>query len=112
MPEAKSQLDSTIRYYFGDQEHPAVAKNFGEYATNKKTNALNKEDEEACRWVFLSAMLELQERAHKLGADGVINIRSNYRNNEFSSKTRYECGAGFLMAGVALKADFVKFADK
>lgn len=111
-PAAKDKLDSDIQYYFADQKHPKVAKDFGEYATNKKTNAFGKDDDEACRWVFLSAMLELQERARKLGADGVINIRSNYKNNEFSSQTEYECGAGFLMAGVALKGDFVKFAGK
>lgn len=111
-PAAKEKLGSDIQYFFADQKHPSVATDLGEFATNKKTNAFGKDDAEACRWVFLSAMLELQERARKLGADGVINIRSNYRNKEFSSDTEYECGAGFLMAGVALKGDFVKFAGK
>jgi hypothetical protein len=30
----------------------------------------------------------------------------------FSSQTEFECHAGALMAGVALKGDFVKIADK
>ncbi|HET9679231.1 MAG TPA: hypothetical protein VFP95_01575 [Gammaproteobacteria bacterium] len=107
-PAAKEKLTADIKYYFGDEAHPAVAKSFGVFATNKKTNAFGKSDEEACRWVFLSAMLQLQERAVELGADAVINIKSNYKDQEFVSSSEYECGAGFLMAGVALKGEFVK----
>lgn len=105
---AKEKLTADVEYYFGDESHPAVAESFGVFSTNKKTNAFGKSDEEACRWVFLSAMLELQERALELGADAVINIKSNYKSQEFVSSTEYECGAGFIMAGVALKGEFVK----
>ena len=111
-PTAKQKLGSDIKYYFADEKHPKVAKDFGEYETNKKTNAFGKNDAAVCNWVFLSAMLQLQEKAHDLGADGVINIRSNFKNQEFASQTEFKCGVGFLMAGVALKGDFVKFADK
>jgi uncharacterized protein YbjQ (UPF0145 family) len=57
-------------------------------------------------------MLQLQKRARDLGANAVINIVSNYNNVEFSSETEFECHAGAIMAGVALKGDFVKVADK
>jgi hypothetical protein len=40
----------------------------------------------------------------------VINIKSNYRNNELVSDTEYQCGAGALFAGVALKGRIVKLA--
>jgi uncharacterized protein YbjQ (UPF0145 family) len=99
---------SGVTFYFGNSPHPAVVQEFGEYRTNKKTNAFNKSDEEACQWVFKSAILALHNRAVSLGANAVINIRSNYKNNVTVSDTDYTCGAGGLMAGVALIGDFVK----
>lgn len=108
---AKDKLDPSIKLYFGNQKHPDVIKEFGEWKTNKKTNGFNKSDKEACEWVFLSAVLELQERAQKEGANAVINIKSNYKNNERSSETEYMCGSGALMSGVALKGTVVKLAE-
>lgn len=110
-PAAQGKLDPAIKLFFGNQPHPAVAKEMGEWRTNKKTNGLNKSDQEACAWVFLSAVLELQERAQKEGGNAVINIKSNYKNNERSSETEYMCGSGALMSGVALKGTVVRLAD-
>lgn len=107
-PEAESRLGDDVQFFFGDESHPAVAESFGTRVTNKKTNAFNKEDAEACNWVFLSAMLQLQETARRLGADAVINIESYYRENVFRSETEFECEAGSLMAGVALRGEFVE----
>jgi uncharacterized protein YbjQ (UPF0145 family) len=56
---------------------------------------------------MLSALLALHQRAITLGANAVVNIRSNYKNDLFRSDTEYTCGAGGLMAGVALIGDFV-----
>ncbi|MDW7552349.1 MULTISPECIES: excinuclease ABC subunit A [Azospirillum] len=109
---AQGKLDRGVRLYFGDQKHPKTVANLGEWATNKKTNAFNKSDREACEWVFLSAVLELQERARKQGGDAVINIKSNYKNTETVSSTEYMCGAGSIMAGVALKGTVVKLGAK
>jgi hypothetical protein len=106
-PEFASQLQS-IDFYFGDQPHPEPVRSFGEYRTNKKTNAFNKTDIDACEWVMLSALIALRDRAQSLGANAVVNIRSNYKNNVVSSATEYTCGAGELMAGVALIGDFVQ----
>ena len=107
-PSAKEKLSTDIKYYFGDQSAPAATKEFGEYSTNKKTNAFGKDDYKACQWAFLSAMITLQERARSLGADAVVNIKSNYKGNLKNSKTQFECGAGALMAGVALTGKFIK----
>jgi uncharacterized protein YbjQ (UPF0145 family) len=96
-----------VGLYFAGQHHPSVAKSYGEFATNKKTNAFGKSDEKACQHVFLSAVIELQERARKEGGNAVINIKSNYRNEERASATEYTCGAGAVIAGVALKGDVV-----
>ena len=108
--DAKEKLDPNIKLYFGNQKHPKVSKEIGRWGTNKKTNAFGKEDKVACEWVFLSAVMELQERARNEGGDAVINITSNYKGSEKSSDTEYECGAGNIMAGVALKGTMVKLA--
>ena len=106
-PEYASRLKG-VSFYFGDQSHGEVAKSWGEYRTNKKTNAFNKSDKEACEWVMLSALLALHSRAMDLGANAVVNIRSNFKNNLFVSDTQYSCGAGGVLAGVALIGDVVK----
>jgi len=98
-----------IPLYFSTQKHKAVTKKYGEVSTNKKTNAFMKSDTEACEWVMLSALKALQERAVREGMDAVVNIESNYKNRQFSSETEFECGAGAIMAGVALKGTLVKF---
>ncbi len=105
---AKQKLDAGIRFYFGDQKHGPIAQKFGQFASNKKTNAFNKSDQKACEWAFLSALISLQQRAVKEGGNAVINIISNYKNVEFKSDTEFECGAGALMAGSALKGTVVK----
>ncbi|WP_250866416.1 excinuclease ABC subunit A [Caballeronia sp. INSB1] len=101
------KVDQDIPLYFAGQPHPGVAKSFGEFATNKKTNAFGKSDETACQHVFLSAVLELQDRVRKEGGNAVINIRSNYRNVKRESATEFTCGAGAIVAGVALKGEVV-----
>lgn len=98
-----------IPIYFAGQSHPEISSTWGEVTTSRKTNAVGKSDEEACQWVLLSALKVLQEAASKQGYDAVVNIRSNYQHNEFSSATEFQCGAGRIMAGVALKGDLVKF---
>lgn len=107
LEQSRSALGTDIQFYFGGQSHGPVTKQFGEFATNKKTNAFNKTDKEACQWVFLSAMLELKQRAIREGGNAVINIKSNYRNNLTSSNEDFQCGAGTFVAGVALVGDVV-----
>jgi hypothetical protein len=111
-PASQGKVDPGIRLYFGRQQHPNVTKDFGQWPTNKKTNAFAKSDLQACEWVFLSAVIALQERARKEGGNAVINIVSNYRNVVTSSETEYVCGAGGLMAGVALKGRVVNLSGR
>ena len=104
----KEGLGTDIQFYFGNQKHGKVEQTFGEFKTNKKTNAFNKTDKEACQWVFLSAMLALKERAQKEGGNAVVNIKSNYKGNLTASDDTFQCGAGAIMAGVALVGTVVK----
>ena len=105
-PEAKEVLHSNIKVYFGKPAPGNVIRKG--IVTNPKTNAANKSDAEACHWAFLSAVKNFQERAIKEGATKVGNLVSYYKKKEFKSTTQYECHAGHLIAGVALKGDIVK----
>ncbi|MCR4288705.1 MAG: hypothetical protein NUV86_00380 [Candidatus Scalindua sp.] len=108
---SKEKLGNDIKFYFGDQAHGKILKNYGEFRTNKKTNAFNKSDMKACQRAFLSAMISLRDRAVKEGGNAVINIKSNYRNHLTSSEDTFQCGAGALMAGAALIGTVVELAD-
>lgn len=109
-PDVTERIDGTVKFYFGDTSHPKVLNALGEYVTNQKTNAFGKSDQTACYWVFTSALLELQKRAHELGANAVVNIHSFYRKEDISSMTQVPCHRGFTTAGVALKGDFAMVA--
>ncbi|MBT1064186.1 excinuclease ABC subunit A [Bowmanella sp. Y26] len=97
-----------VPVYFAGQQHSAIKETWGEVTTSRKTNAFNKSDKEACEWVLLSALKVLQERAKKEGMNAVVNIKSNYKHQEYASAEQFECGAGTFVAGVALKGDIVK----
>jgi hypothetical protein len=107
-PAAKQKLDPSVKLFFGSQSYPKPERTFGTYTSNKKTNFFNKSDKEGCEWVFLSAALSLQERAKAEGGNAMVNIQSVYRNQENSSTTDYDCGAGSVMGGVALRGTVVK----
>jgi uncharacterized protein YbjQ (UPF0145 family) len=100
-------IDGSVRFYLAG-EKVNVQQRLGEDVTNKKTNAANKSDEEACRWVALSALRALQDGAKSRNANAVVDIVSYYKKNEFKSTTNYECYAGTIMAGVALKGTYAK----
>ena len=110
--DAKEKLDGSIKFFFGTQQTPRILTKFGTDVTNLKTNAVGKSDEKACNWVFLSAMLALEKRAKQLGANAVVNIVSFYKKDVMSSPTEFECHAGAVIAGVALRGEFVKIADE
>ncbi|HVJ38388.1 MAG TPA: excinuclease ATPase subunit [Stenotrophomonas sp.] len=107
--EAKDAgIDGSVKFYLAGQSHPAVLQSFGGDSSNRKTNAFNKSDAEACRWVTLSVLKALQDGAKVKGANAVIDVVSFYNGKEFSSPTNYECYAGAIMAGMALKGTYAK----
>ena len=103
-----SAIGSDVEFFFAEQKHAKVDKLFGEFQSNKKTNAFGKSDKEACQWAFASAMKSFRKRAIKEGGNAVINIRSNYKGTTTSSDTTFQCGAGAVIAGVSLIGDVVK----
>jgi hypothetical protein len=109
--DAAVKLDVGIRFFFADQKHPEIVTRIGTYTSNKKTNAFNKSDQQACKWAFLSAMVSLQDRAIAERGNAVVNIRSFYKKRDFTSATEFEYGAGAMVAGVTLVGDVVKLAE-
>ncbi|MCX7564292.1 excinuclease ATPase subunit [Xanthomonadaceae bacterium XH05] len=104
-------IDGSVRFYLKGARHPAVSARMGEDIGNRKTNAANKSDVEACNWVALSVLRAYQDKAKAMGANAVIDITSFYKRREFVSPVNYECYAGAIMAGVALKGTYAKVAD-
>jgi uncharacterized protein YbjQ (UPF0145 family) len=108
-PRYAQNVPGDIKFYFAGQAAPA-GQDLGEFVTNRKTNSFGKQDEEACTWAMISAMKELGERAKAEGGNAVVGIVSYYKKNVFSSDTLFECHAGAIVAGVALKGSVAKIA--
>ena len=106
--QATGQLAPGIKLFFGKQAHAKPTTQLGPAHTNKKTNFFNKSDQEGCDWAFLSSMITLTQYAQRVGGNAIVNIRSNYKNIEFSSETEYQCGAGNVTGGTAFVGDVVK----
>lgn len=102
--QAAGKIDGSVKFYLAGTGPKGKVLEAG-VVTNRKTNAFAKKDAEACLWVAQSAVIALHEAAKKAGANAVTNIVSYYRKNEYSSKTDYECHAGAMVAGVALRGD-------
>lgn len=110
MPEAKEKLDGSVKFYLAGQATPAVIQKLGEDVSNRKTNGVGKEDRYGCKWAALSALIALQDKAKTLGANAVVDIVSYYKKTPFSSPTDFECHAGTVVIGVALKGTYAKVA--
>ncbi len=108
--EVANAIHNNISLYWGQQKGPAIVQKFGSYKTSKRTNGFAKESQDACEWALASAIKALQERALQSGGDAVINIRSNIKNNPYSSSTHFQCLVGTIMVNTALMGDVVKLA--
>lgn len=106
---AAGKIDGSVKFYLaGAQPRGKITVISPGAVTNKKTNAFNKTDTEACEWVLQSAVLQMYGAAKKVNANAVTNITSYYKSIERKDPQTYECHAGAIMAGVALKGDLSK----
>ncbi|MEN0107920.1 excinuclease [Pseudomonas sp. GV071] len=102
---AAGKLDGSVKFYMaGKKPAGKVTVINPQITTSQKTNAFNKTDEVACAWAMQSAVIKLANAAKAAGANAVIEIASNYKGVEYKNPENYECHAGAIMAGVALKA--------
>lgn len=110
MPEAKEKLDGSVKFFLAGAKTPKVVSKLGEDVSNKKTNGVGKDDQTACRWAALSALIAFQDKAKSLGANAVVDMASYYKRNAVNHPTEYECHAGAVVVGVTLKGTYAKIA--
>lgn len=108
MPEAKGKLDPDFKFFLAGQTTPTVIKQLGEGISNPKTNGVGKTDEFGCKWAALSALMSLQNSARREGGNAVVDIVSYYKKVEYKSPTVFECHAGAVIIGVALKGTYAQ----
>lgn len=111
MPEAQGKLDGSVKFFLAGQATPKVLKTFSSDVSNQKTNGVGKSDEFGCKWAALSALINFQNSAKRAGANAVVNLVSYYKKNETKSDNTFECHAGAIIIGVALKGEYAKIAD-
>ncbi|HSZ83065.1 MAG TPA: excinuclease ABC subunit A [Polyangia bacterium] len=106
--ESKQKLNPNIKLYFGKIPHPKPVQDLGDFEAKEKTRSFHRTDQEACDWVFLSAVLKLQEHAQNMQADAIVDIESDFKGQPLVSDKEYLCDAGSIMSGVTLKGRLVK----
>lgn len=111
MPEAKDKLDPSIKFFLAGAATPQVLKRFSTDVSNPKTNGVGKSDEFGCKWAALSALISLQKSAKREGANAVVDIVSYYKKTEYRSTTDFECHAGSIIIGVALRGTYAQIAE-
>lgn len=111
MPEAQGKLDPKMKFFLAGQATPEVVKRLSTDVSNPKTNGVGKSDEFGCKWAALSALISLQNSAKREGANAVIDIVSYYKKSEYRSATDFECHAGAIIIGVALKGTYAQIAE-
>ena len=72
--KVRDAISSNYPLYWGDQNHPAVKKEFGKFRISKRTSTVGKSGVQACEWALASAIIELQNRASSEGGNAIINI--------------------------------------
>jgi uncharacterized protein YbjQ (UPF0145 family) len=100
-------IDGSVKFYLAGNGPRGNIVN-DNVTINRKTNAFGKSDEETCNHVLATDLVYLQNEAKQAGANAVVDIVSNYNNNEYRDNQNFECHKGFLMSGVALKAKLAK----
>ncbi|WP_260986264.1 excinuclease [Bordetella genomosp. 13] len=104
---AAGKLDGSVKFYMaGTGPKGQVLQ--ADVVTNRKTNAFGKSDPDACDWAAQSALIALQDAAKKAGANAVVNIVNYYKKNVNRDAKNYECHAGAVVAGVALRGDLAR----
>jgi uncharacterized protein YbjQ (UPF0145 family) len=109
---AEGVLDGSVSFHFRGAATPRVQERRGAASTSRRTNGVGKSDEEACRWVMLSALKALQDAAKERGANAVVDLVSMTKNVEFASPTQYRCASGNIMSAVALQGEYARVAGR
>lgn len=105
---AQGKLDGSVKFYMSGARTPKVNAKFGDDVSNKKTNGVGKDDATACNWAALSALMAFEASAKQKGANAVVDLHSFYKKSPTKDAVNYECHAGNIMTGVALKGTYAR----
>lgn len=105
-----ASLDNDVRLYFGNKRHPGAHRTIGEWTTHRKGSAGRDaaETSAGCHYAFISALLQLQQRAAREGGNAVINITSRHGKTAMNSSAQYLCGVGRVKTAVVLTGTVVR----
>ena len=95
---------SAFAWFMLGSRHNAEKKALGRMVTRKSTSAFGRSDQHACGIAFQSAIIQLQERARRLGGNTVVDIVSIADGETTESKDSFRCSVGKLVATVHLEA--------
>ena len=102
------KLDGSVKFYLSGAATPKVSAKMGDDVSNKKTNGVGKDDATACNWAALSALVAFEASAKQKGANAVVDMHSFYKKNASKNPVTYECHAGNIVVGVALKGTYAR----
>ena len=88
--DIKYKPDGSVKFFFANQKTPQILKKLGSDSAHEKVSTRAERDESSCNAAFLEALVALQKRAQKAGANAVVNIVSYYRKDVTSSATEFE----------------------
>lgn len=104
----QGKLDGSVKFYMSGAVTPGVSVKLGDDISNKKTNGVGKDDATACNWAALSALIAFEASAKQKGANAVVDLHSFYKKSPTKDPVNYECHAGNIMTGVALKGTYAR----
>lgn len=105
---SEGKLDNSVKFYLSGATTPNVRARLGTDTSNKKTNGVGKDDASACTWAALSALIAFQNKAKTLGANAVVDLHSYNKKVTYKDPVRFECRAGNIVTGVALRGTYAK----
>jgi uncharacterized protein YbjQ (UPF0145 family) len=109
----KRKIAGDVAFFWGDQPHPPAEKTFGTFKSSQRTKMdSGKDADTACALAMAQALVSLRDHAEVEGANAVVNIVSNLKDERESSTTEYSCMVGAMMVNVALKGTVVTFKKK
>lgn len=111
LPDANDRLDPSIRLFFGDQRYPEATSQRGDYFVDRSANSIIRTEIGACRSIALDNLVTLQERARAVGANAVVNIASDIKQQTNRNADNYTCRGGNFSANVALKGTMVTLPE-
>ena len=103
------KIDGSVKFYLaGNTPAGKVTVVSPGAVTNKKTNAFNKSDTEACEWVVQSAIISLHQAREKRRRQRRDQHRQLLQEQRAQGCADLRMPRRRIMAGVALKGDLAK----